>query len=161
MTKTRSTRMSAAYGALAIATASMASASFPGVAAAQQPQANRVWAECTLNSGEGAIDTITGLLEDMGASSTQLAPSEVAFVVIYSLQENDGQPLTGGGFTGPVICRNTEVAPDVDQVLQTDNIPTTDLLDVENAIILRYGTTNVEKRYCHTVDANTDCFRLR
>jgi hypothetical protein len=159
MTKTRSTRIGAACGALAIATASMASACFPSVAAAQSaPTADRVWAQCQLS-----IDTVNQLVADMDAADTSnrltLDPEQVAFVVIYSFQGNDGQQLTAGGFTGPVICRDTGVA--INQVLQTDDISTTNVLDVENAIILRYGTANVEKRYCHTVDANTDCFRLR
>ena len=163
MTKTRSTRIGAACGALAVATASIASACIPGVAAAQSaPTANRVWAQCVLTS-----DAVTALKSSM--TSTGLATDKkIAFVVIYSFEANDGQRLSGtttpeGPHTGPVICRNTTDTPavSIDQVLQTDNISTTNVLDVENAIILRYGTTNVEKRYCHSVDANTDCFRLR
>jgi hypothetical protein len=155
MTKTRSTRIGAC-AALAMATVSIASTSIPSIAAAQEP--DRVWEECKLNSGESEINTIQGLLDDMEASSEQLAPSKVAFVVIYSFEENDGQQLTAGGFTGPVICRAPGV--NIDKVQQTDDIPTTNVLDVENVIILRYGTTNVEKRYCHTVDGNADCFRM-
>jgi hypothetical protein len=144
---------------LAIATAFIASTSIPGIAAAQQ--ADRVWAlDCTLGN-----DTVDGLEQDMAAAGgNRLGTPTVAFVVIYSFQGNDGQPLSGvtdpeGPHTGPVICRAPGV--NINQVLQTADIPTTNVLDVENAIILRYGTTSVEKRYCHTVDANSDCFRLR
>jgi hypothetical protein len=152
MTKTRSTRMGAC-AALAMATASIASTSIPSIAAAQEP--DRVWAlDCTLSDG-----TEQGLKDDMDDASNRLTDErQVAFVVIYSFEENDGQQLTAGGFTGPVICRAPGVS--IDKAQQTDDIPRTNVLDVENAIILRYGTTNVEKRYCHTVDANADCFRI-
>jgi hypothetical protein len=154
MTKTRSTRIGAACGALAIATA-FATTSVPDIAAAQSnPTADRVWAQCTLTQAE--VTALTNRMTGTGLGT----PKTVAFVVIYSFQGNDGQPLTGGGFTGPVICRAPGV--NIQQVLQTDNIGTSDVLDVENALILRYQPdgSSVEKRYCHTVDANSDCFRL-
>jgi hypothetical protein len=145
-----------------MATAFIASTSVPDIAAAQSnPTADRVWAQCTLTQAE--VTALTNRMTGTGLGT----PKTVAFVVIYSFQGNDGQPLTGGGFTGPVICRAPGV--NIGQVLQTDNIGTTgdpvDVLDVENAIILRYQESGpplgpVEKRYCHTVDANTDCFRL-
>jgi hypothetical protein len=147
-----------------MATAFIAGTSVPGSAAPpSNPTADRVWAQCTLTSAE--VTALTNRMTGTGLGT----PKTVAFVVIYSFQGNDGQPLTGGGFTGPVLCRNTAVVPSIDQVLQTDNIGTTsapvDVLDVENALILRYQESGpplgpVQKRYCHTVDANTDCFRL-
>ena len=153
MTKTRSTRIGAC-AALAMATASIASTSIPSIAAAQEP--DRVWAfDCTLSDGAEQ-----GLKDDMDDASNKLTDGrQVAFVMIYSFEENHGQQLTAGGFTGPVICRAPGVS--IDQVLQTDDIPTTDVRDVENAIILRYGTTNVEVRLCYTVHAGEDCFWLR
>jgi hypothetical protein len=156
MTKTRSTRMGAC-AALAMATASIASTSIPSIAAAQER--DRVWAlDCTLSD-----DTVEALKKHMNDAAPEKLTGEghVAFVVIYSFEENGGQQLTVGGFTGPVICRNTDVVPEIDQVLQTDNTPTTDLRDVANAIILRYGTANIEQRYCYTVGAKQDCFHLR
>jgi hypothetical protein len=83
---------------------------------------------------------------------------QVAVVVIYSFEGNGGQQLTDGGFTGPVICRAPGV--NIDQVLQTDDIPTTNVLDVGNTLTLRYGTTNIKNRNCLTVDANNDCFEI-
>jgi hypothetical protein len=140
-----------------MATASIASTSIPSIAAAQER--DRVWAlDCTLSD-----DTVEALKEHMNDAGLErlTGDRQVAFVFIYSFEENGGQQLTAGGFTGPVICRNTDVVPEIDQVLQTDNTPTTDLRDVANAIILRYGTTNIEQRYCYTVGANQDCFHLR
>ena len=91
------------------------------------------------------------------AAPERLTPErQVAFVVIYSFEGNGGQQLTDGRFTGPVICRAPTVS--IEQVLQTDNLPTTNVLDVGNALTLRYGTTNIKNRHCLTVDANNDCF---
>ena len=172
MTKTRATRTGPSWGVLALATAIIASTSVPHIAAAQS--ADRVWAQCTLTP-----TAVTELITSMTNSDTanRLGAKRVAFVVIYSLEGNDGQPLSGvtdpeGSHTGPVICRNTTVATGgltstPTSVLQTDNIPssgggTVDVLDVENALVLRYRESGtLRKRYCHTVDANEDCFLLR
>jgi hypothetical protein len=132
-----------------MATASIASTSIPSIAAAQEP--DRVWAlDCTLSDG-----TEQGLKDDM-ASERLTDERQVALVVIYSFEGNGGQQLTDGRFTGPVICRAPTVS--IEQVLQTDDIPTTDVLDVGNALTLRYGTTNIKNLHCLAVDANNDCF---
>jgi hypothetical protein len=154
MTKTRSTRIGAC-AALALATASIASTSIPSIAAAQER--NRVWGlDCAFSD-----DTEQALRQHMNenAAPERLTPErQVAFVLIYSLEGNGGQQLTDGEFTGPVICRAPGV--NIDQILQTDNTPRTDVLDVENALSVRYGTTNIKNRYCLTVDANNDCFDI-
>jgi hypothetical protein len=161
---TRRPCMRTACGALALAMAATIATS-TAFAQSGAPTADRIWAQCVLHS-----DTVNALINDMTNSpqGNRLGTAkEVAFVVIYSFQDNDGQPLGAGGFTGPVLCRNTTVVPNVATTLQTASIGTSsrpvDVLDVENAFILRYqesGTTNIEKRFCHTVDANSDCFRL-
>ena len=166
MTKTRSPEAWRLDGAFALVAALIASISVPGIVAAQSiPRENRVWAGCTLSPS-----AVTALTDSMSANQLG-TPKQVAFVVIYSFLENDGQPLsTGGGFTGPVLCRNTAVAPNISQVLQTDNLGTAgapvDVLDFENATILRYQASGatpgpVQKRICHSVDASSDCFNLR
>ena len=131
--------------------------------------ANQVWAGCVLNTA------LANLQADVTAGASLTAPPEIAFVVVYSLNnDNDGQQITTGppgNFSGPVICRNP--AASIATAKQTDPIPvggsgasSVDILDAEEAFILRYringGPNNgkVEKRVCHTVNSNTQCFRI-
>lgn len=129
------------------------------------PQLNRVYAGCVLHS-----DTVESLQLDIrdGNGSVIQDPPEIGFVVVYALtKDNDGQPVLNGsnvvGHTGPVLCRNAGAVA-IANTTQTTQIPasgTVDVKDVEDAFILRYengGTT--EKVICHTVDTNTDCFRI-
>ena len=149
-----------------MAAALIASLSVPGTAAAQSnPTADRVWAGCTLNQTE-----VDALINRMTASSggNQLGtPKQVAFIVIHSLQENNGQPRTAGGFTGPVICRAPGVS--INEVLQTTTIPSSgspvDLLDQQSGMSVLYrdpaGSTSPadnKKRFCWTVTSFADCF---
>ena len=153
MTKIRSTRIGAC-AALAMATASIASTSIPSITAAQER--DRVWAlDCTLSDGSQQA-----LIQDMNEAGLErlTGQRQIAYIVIHSFEENGGQQLTAGGFTGAVICRPPTV--NIDQVLQTDNIPTTNVLDWGNALTLRYGTTNIKNCHCFTVDANNDCFEI-
>lgn len=146
-------------------------------AVAQEP--NRVFADCVLNSnGQGSnfIDTLAGLEGDILATNTNnpndtdLASATIAYVVVYAIDnDNNGQEIEDGGeptgeFTGPVIC----VHPDFDIVpaLQTTDIPDIDILDLQDALILRHTpagageTVPDANRICHTTDGNTDCFDI-
>jgi hypothetical protein len=156
------------YGTLAVAGALIAIGAIPGTASAQTN--DRVWAGCTLNTQGGDDEhptTTARLLEDMAASSSDLLPDQIAFVVIHSFQENNGQPIDGGGFTGPVICR----APDVDMVeveqtaLIGSNNARVDLLDQQGGMSVLYrdpagsaDPADNRKRFCWTVASAADCF---
>lgn len=121
--------------------------------------ANRVGL-CTLED-----DTIAALQGDVAAGIGAEGDVEVAFVVVYSLNnDNHGQPVADGT-TGPVLCTNPDfVGPD--ETAQTDQIPdtgTVDIRDSSEAFILRYEPSateaaEAEARFCHTVNANVDCF---
>jgi hypothetical protein len=141
-----------------LAAAALAAALLIGVSGAALAQtADRVWADCQLSP-----ETVTSLLGDVGGIASNNAGSqEVAFVVIYSISnENNGQPVETRDFTGPVICRNPAVVG-ITATQQTDPIGTVDILDAASAFLLRYrdGGT-LRNRVCHTVDSNTDCFRI-
>lgn len=129
--------------------------------------ANQVWAGCVLTTGSG--EETTNAVAALEESLAPIVGSEIAFVVVYSLNnDNDGQPVTGG-FTGPVICRNPEVVGPPVPTNQTENIgaanDTVTILDAEEAFLLQYrfddAPTDIEKRVCHTVNANTDCFLIQ
>lgn len=150
-----------ACAALAVASALIVGASVPATVAVAQdaPDLNRIWAGCVLSPE--AVDALSADI----AGGQGIGTPEVAFVVVYSLNnDNDGQPVTvqgQGGFTGPVICRNEGVAGSIAGTTQTDDVGPVTILDAEEAFVLRYQSdSSIAKRVCHTVNNNTDCFRL-
>jgi hypothetical protein len=149
-----------------LACATMALAAFLLMGASVQALAQtpgHVWAGCELSAT--AVDQLETTLDDAG-----IIDPEVAFVVVYSLNnDNDGQQVAGG-FTGPVICRNNDVVSAPTPTTQTNDIgsasATVTVLDGEEAFLLRYQfegeeeENDIEKRVCHTVDSETDCFLI-
>jgi hypothetical protein len=143
--------------ALAAASALIVGASvYAAVAMAQEaPDLNRIWAGCALS--QDAVDALTADV----AAGQGIGDPEIAFVVVYSLNnDNDGQPVTvqgQAGFTGPIIC---SVSPPV-PTSQTANVGPVTILDAEEAFLVRYQSgSSIAKRVCHTVNNNTDCFRI-
>lgn len=115
---------------------------------------------CTLDS-----TTVGALAGDVGDAVTGVNSSavEVAFVVVYSISnDNNGQPVAGGT-TGPVLCTNPNAPIPFETSADTD-IPGIDILDSAEAFLLRFegsgGTTEPETRFCHTTNANVDCYLL-
>lgn len=150
-----------AGGALAVAAALLASMVFTGSVAAQSnPTADRVWAQCVLS--DAAITALTNSMAT-GALATQ---KQIGFVVIHSFQENNGQQLNSGAFTGPVICRAPDV--NIDEVTQTtligSNSSPVDLLDQQSGMSVLYrdsesdSSADNRKRFCWTVASSADCF---
>jgi hypothetical protein len=155
----------------------------PNPEAVDGPLANRVWAGCTLNST--TVNNISNRIKlGTGIDGTK---TDVSFIVVYTFKNpNNGQALTAGGETGPVVC----IAPNVriEKTREAEDIPTAedqgasvlnvDLLDLSEALLIRYGYTLgtkqiKENRFCHTVanpatgtpgnpppETNTDCFRV-
>jgi hypothetical protein len=106
---------------------------------------------------------MSGVEAAVEASNRIQGDAQIAFVVVYSLQENDGQavqaPGGASGFTGPIICKNPALT--VTETDQTANLNNITILDAEEAFVLRYQSgSTVRKRICHSVDANTDCFNV-
>jgi hypothetical protein len=175
---------------LALTAALLVGSTAHALAQAPDPAADHVWGGCVLSTGEGG--TVGSLLADIADSdSADEDPDldqenlQVGFVVVYTLgNPNDGQPIDGGGFTGPVICLNpnlvdvTAFEDDGETPLtETSAIPddtgpdgadSVDLLAAEEVFILQYEINdddeesfidgNIEKRICHTVAGNSDCF---
>jgi hypothetical protein len=110
--------------------------------------------------------TITNLQTDVAAGiGINQGDVEIAFVVVYSLNnDNNGQPLDGVA-TGPILCTNDDFL-DPTAAAANDVIPpsgTVDIFDSSEAFLLRYEeneTTDTETRFCHTTNANVDCFLL-
>lgn len=124
---------------------------------------------CSLSAG-----AVTALRNDVADDETGLdvdpADVEVAFVVVYSLNDdNNGQPLAVGT-TGPILCTNPAVAGSfppsptfADDPIPPDPEDTVDIFDSAEAFLLRYeesGSGEPETRFCHTTNANVDCYLL-
>jgi hypothetical protein len=99
--------------------------------------------------------------------SSGITTSNVDFVLVYSLANaNDGQPTTGG-YTGPVLCVNP-ASVTYPPPATNENTPigpegqAWNITDLEQALLLQYQKTSGvrEKRVCHTVAGNTNCFLI-
>jgi hypothetical protein len=131
------------------------------------PEANHVWAGCTLSN-----TTVNDIRSAIQAGQNIDKPNvEVSYLVVYSSNNpNNGQPLTAGGFTGPVICTAPAVPPFpqvlIEKTTESEDIPNSadqpgatsvDLLDISEALVLRYSyqptgaALKKESRFCHTV----------
>jgi hypothetical protein len=163
-----------ACAAAALASAMLLGGSVQALAQTPGPQADHVWGGCELSPA-----TVTALAADAAVEAEGTA--EISFVVVYTLSnDNNGQPLGEAGFTGPVICVNPAEAGitafeagEGPRLTETSDIPTetdpggaatVDILEAEESFIVKYqlnGGANggdIEKRVCHTVDGNVDCF---
>ena len=144
--------------AAALTSLCVASSAWPAFG---QEGANRLEL-CSLDA-----ETVERLRDDV-ADGTGIAGDdiEIAFVVVYSLNnDNNGQPLAGAA-TGPVLCADPTVTGTPAETTADAQIPpegTVDIRDSSEAFLLRYeasGTTEAETRFCHTTNANVDCFQL-
>jgi hypothetical protein len=139
------------------------------------PSADRVWAGCTLSSG-----TVADIRKAIEAGNGIDKPNvEVSYLVVYSNNNpNNGQSLTGGGATGPVICTAPGVL--IEPTTESADTPLVSQLDLSEALVIRYGYqptgagARTESRFCHTVassdttgtfaspppETNSDCFRI-
>jgi hypothetical protein len=161
----------------ACAAAALASVLFvgsSGEAVAQTPGA--VWAGCKLDPG-----TVDALRGDM-SPGTFVAGGQIAFALVYTMKDNNGQEFAAGPnegqFTGPVICINPNAdevfrGVGIAEILQDDKIPHPDsganvanTLDAEEMLTIRYvlndgpGAGEVEQVLCHAVNDRMDCFRI-
>ena len=133
------------------------------------PTANQIFFNCTFttDSLNSALDIGQPHLNKL--SSGQI---EASYIIIYVRQNrNDGQRLAGASpsYTGPVLCVNSGL----DNF--TDITPTTagtaiagpvDIVGAEEGSHLQYRPTggaesSTEKRVCHTVASNTECFLIQ
>jgi len=162
---TRPTRLLAALaaGGLLFGASAQSLAAPPGA-----PVADRVFAECTFTTAD--LQLLTNV---PNSSLNKFVGSELqgSYILIYVRgNPNDGQALSAGGFTGPVMCINSDTET-IDQTAENTAIPnptnhpgvaSVDVRGAESAFHLQYELNptpgDIEKRVCHTVAGNTDCF---
>lgn len=122
------------------------------------PSEDHVWGGCVLTP-----NAVSGLGESL--KSGVPTDHEIDFVLVYSLQnDNDGQHF-GKGTTGPILCSNPKTVA-IETTEENTPIPDgpgkVDIKALEQALIMQYqqqdGSRN--KRICHTVAGNTDCFLI-
>jgi hypothetical protein len=129
---------------------------------------DQVYAECELSAD--AVEALVESIEDVNSPNPNDAEivGEVSYVVVYVVgNDNNGQEIVDDGsslgFTGPVICVDAD-AVGIEPALQTDDIPGVDILDLQDALILRHAPAGDgapgANRICHTTDGNTDCFDI-
>lgn len=154
----------------ALAALFLASGTSPAIAidvGDADPLPNRVYAECVLS--DDAVEALVESIEDVNSNrpNDPEIVGAVSYVIVYVVgNDNNGQEIVDDvslGFTGPAICINdleVEIAP----ALQTDDIPDVDILDLQDALILRHAPAGDgapgANRICHTTDGNTDCFDI-
>jgi len=136
------------------------------------PTANRVFFNCTFTTAD--LQSILDIPTINGLANHQLVPS---YIIIYNRQNpNEGQKIgTTSTYTGPVLCINSDTenvvptseATVIPNATNQPGVPAINILGAEEALHLQYRstlTTNParnEKRVCHTVAGNTDCFFIQ
>jgi hypothetical protein len=152
--------------------------------AGADPVANQIYSNCTFT------DADLGDLEIADRAPEPPLPPlpggqlklHASYIIIYVRENpNDGQEIwipggegglvPTGTFTGAILCTNddTDIATSVNEnTLIPDTGPddTVDILGAEEASHLQYVLTDgamedTEKRVCHTVAGNTDCFSIK
>jgi hypothetical protein len=127
-------------------------------------------AKCVLpNIVRGAIQV--ALNANLGPLNGGRAGSNLAVdvIVIHSVNnENEGQPLNGGGFTGPIVCSFAGPLPigvpyQIRNTTADTPVNNIDLLASEIQTQVQYRRRSdgkKEKQLCLTTKTNNDCFRI-
>jgi hypothetical protein len=128
-------------------------------------------ASCSLGGGVAALirlqlnNALAGL--NGGTAGSNL---KVDAIVVYSVTNpNSGQPLDGGGFTGPILCTFTDGLLPAQTKYSTQAtsasapIPDVDVLASEIQTSLQYRRNSnsvIEQLMCLSTKSNNDCFRI-
>ena len=131
--------------------------------------ANRA-ASCVLpNLVRGAIQVALNARLPALNGGTAGSNLKVDAIVIHSVtNDNEGQPLDAGGFTGPIVCTFSGPLPigtpyAIASTSANDPIPSLDLLasEIQTQVQYRRNSNDViEKLMCLTTRNNNDCFRI-
>lgn len=125
------------------------------------PSEDHVWGGCVLTT-----DAVKALGKSLKGPEGKGVPSpQVDVVLVYTLQnDNDGQHF-GDGTTGPILCTNPDTVSSIETTLENTRIPASGKVDIkalEQALIMQYQQAGIRnKRICHTVADNTDCFLIK
>ena len=137
-----------------------------------EPTANSVFFNCTFSTDPTSP---TGdLREALNISSANLNKLQgnqiqVSYIIIYVRENpNDGQDLKNStSFTGPILCTNSDTNDVIKTTEGTEITGPVDITSAEESSHLQFKPTSStnpadkEKRVCHTVASNTDCFLIQ
>jgi hypothetical protein len=143
--------------------------------AATAAEADHIFAGCTFTT-TSLRTALTITDSDLSAATLQ-----ASYILIYvRANPNDGQQIgVTTSYTGPVLCINadTESIAETTEATQIPNSTdhpgavSVDILGTEEALHLQYLLNfsggpgvppgDVQKRVCHTVAGNTDCFFIQ
>jgi hypothetical protein len=139
--------------------------------AGADPIADQIYSNCTFT-----IADLDGLvIPDRDSGLLSGGELQASYIIIYVRENpNDGQEifeLVGetleptNTFTGPILCTNsaTDVATPTTENTLIAPSGTVNILGAEEASHLQYepASGDPEKRVCHTVAGNTDCFLIK
>jgi hypothetical protein len=135
------------------------------------PTANRVYFNCTFSTDPASLTgDIRDALNIPGLNKFVGNNIQVSYIIIYVRENpNDGQALKtpANSFTGPVLCTNSDTN-DVIKTTEGTAIPgPVDITSAEESSHLQFKPTSStnpadkDKRVCHTVASNTDCFLIQ
>lgn len=142
-----------------------------GLHADADPVANQIYSNCTFT-----IDDLAGLvIPDLDSGLLSGGELQASYIIIYVRENpNDGQEIfevdgeafvPTNTFTGPILCTNSDsdiATPTTEDTLIAPS-GTVNILGAEEASHLQYepASGDPEKRVCHTVAGNTDCFLIK
>ena len=139
--------------------------------AGADPIANQIYSDCTFTDAD-----LSGLdIPDVESGLLNGGQIRASYIIIYVRENpNDGQEIfefvgetlePTNTFTGPILCTNldTDVATPTTENTLIPPSGTVDILGAEEASHLQYEPASgiPEKRVCHTVAGNTDCFLIK
>lgn len=127
--------------AVACAAGAIVALALPGAPWAAEPGE---FVTCTLTAGTGG--TVEKLQADV-AAATGIDPTlvRIDYVVVYSnALQNHGQPLPGGGTTGPVLCADagsvsvSETSSDT-PIPSSPSAPGIDIIETDQSLQVQYA----------------------
>jgi|SRR5689334_21859959 len=133
------------------------------------PPPNHVLSNCTFTTNTVEGTNLQDALNIPDLSTLNGGQLEASYIIIYVRQNpNNGQRIgtTGSSYTGPILCTNAntdEAVPTTEGAAIPGSI---DILGAEESSHIQiqpHGSTDVnqrQKRVCHTVASNTDCFLI-
>jgi hypothetical protein len=169
-----SRRLSGVAALCGLASVALVLGTSPGANAdpSGSPTANRIFFNCTFTTAD--LQSILDIPTINGLFNHQVVPS---YIIIYNRQNpNEGQKIgTTSTYTGPVLCINSDtenVVPTSEGTLipnatNQPGVPAVNILGAEEVLHLQYRSTlttnpaKTEKRVCHTIAGNTDCFFIQ
>jgi hypothetical protein len=136
-----------------------------------EPTANKVYYNCTFSTDPASLTgDIRDALNIPGLNKFVGNDIQVSYIIIYvRANPNDGQALKtpANSFTGPILCTNSDTN-DINTTTEGTAIPgPVDITSAEESSHLQFKPTSStnpadkDKRVCHTVASNTDCFLIQ